>query len=137
MGIDAEAKCWSGFPAWRAGRRVVFAVEDQEVGVEVEAALGDGFGVEGAQGAGGKVARVGGGGEAGGDALFVGFFEGGERHDDLSPQNFAKGRLAESMPDCLSFLTAEMPSGTLRMVRTLVVTSSPIWPSPRVRPRRR
>ena len=84
MGIDAEAKCCQRLQRGVLAGGVVFAIEEQEVGVEIEAALGDGFGVEGAKGACGKVARVGGGGETGGDTFFVGFFEGGQGHDHFT-----------------------------------------------------
>jgi hypothetical protein len=62
---------------------VSFAVQ-QEVGVEVEAALGDDVGFERADGAGGGVARIDGGGETLRHALLVHLEEGGLRQDDLA-----------------------------------------------------
>ena len=104
---------------------------EEEVGVELEAALGDDVGLEGADGAGGGVARVGGGRHAGGDALLVHLVEGGLREDDFAA-DFEALRQAGGFQ-----LRGGDVSGTERMVRTLEVTSSPMVPSPRVRPRRR
>ena len=74
----ARASDWCGS---RACRR---SGSEEEVGVEVEASLGDDVGLERADGAGGGVAGVGGGGLAGGFALLVELAEGGLGHDALA-----------------------------------------------------
>ena len=85
MRVDAEAESGEGVEGFGLLLKEVFAgFGEEEVGVEVEAALGDDVGLEGADGAGGVVARVGRGIETLGDALFVGFDEGGERHHDFA-----------------------------------------------------
>ena len=66
------------------GKQVFAGCGEKEVGVEVEAALGDDVGLEGADGSGGVVAGIGGRLEALGFAFFVGFAEGGQGHDDFA-----------------------------------------------------
>jgi hypothetical protein len=83
----------------------------------------------GCAGSGGGVAGIDGGGRPCCFALFVQAQEGGFRHDDFAA-DFKGLRQAAFLS-----LAAEMESGTLRMVRMFEVTSSPIWPSPRVMPR--
>ena len=85
VGIDAEAESGEGVESFGLLLKKVFAgFGEQEVGVEVEPALGDDVGLERADGSGGVVARIGGGIETLGNALFIGFNECGERHDDFA-----------------------------------------------------
>ena len=78
VGVDAEACAAQGGESRvldtgaRSRRRA-----EEEVGVELEAALGDDAGFDRADGAGGGVAGVGGGGLAGGFALGVHLLESG------------------------------------------------------------
>ena len=71
------SRMWDGSEGAAPSRR-------EEVGVEVEASLGDDVRFEGADGAGGGVARVDCGCEALGFALLVHLEEGGLREDDLA-----------------------------------------------------
>ncbi len=83
-GIDLEAhggEFVEGLPMGRAGGA---AVGEEEVGVEVELAVGGDGRVEDAEGAGGGVAGVGVAGKAFLLAVGVEFLEGGVRHDDFA-----------------------------------------------------
>lgn len=83
-GVDFEAhggELVEGLPMGGAGGGTV---GEEEVGVEVELAVGGDGGVEDAEGAGGGVARVGVAGEAFLLAVGVEFLEGGVGHDDFS-----------------------------------------------------
>jgi hypothetical protein len=108
MRIDAEADGGESVEGFGLlGEEVFAGFGEEEVGVEVETALGDDVGLEGADGSSSVVAGVSGGLEAlgfGGTCAFLS-------------------------------LGAEIERGMERMVRTLVVTSSPMVPLPRVRPR--
>ena len=120
-------RCGWGTQCCGWGSRII-AVEE-EVGVKVEAALGYDVRLEGADGSGGGIARVGGRCETLRLALLVELAEGSVGEHDLAAHLEAGGQAGGR-----SF-AAETLSGTERMVRTLVVTSSPMAPSPRVRPR--
>ncbi len=83
-GVDLEAhggEFFEGLPMGGAGGG---AIGEEEVGVEVELAVGGDGGVEDAEGAGGGVAGVGVAGEAFLLAVGVEFLEGGVGHDDFA-----------------------------------------------------
>ncbi len=86
VGVDPEAAGAEGFESGGLAREEGLAGRvEEEVGVEVEAALRDDVGLERADGAGGGVARVCGGSLAGGFALLVELAEGCLRKHDLAP----------------------------------------------------
>ena len=64
MGIDAEAEGGERIESGALALRPVVAFDEQEVGVELQAAIGDDRGFECAQGSGGGVARIDGGRKA-------------------------------------------------------------------------
>ncbi len=129
MRIDAEAERGQRIERGALPVRPVLALDQQEVGVEVQAAIGDDAGFERAQRSGGGVAGIDGRGKALLLALLVQAQEGGLGHHRFAA-HFECLRQAE----LLSASPPEIVSGTLRMVRMFEVTSSPVWPSPRVMP---
>ena len=56
--VHAEAESGERVERGALALRPVLAIDEQEVGVEVQAAIGDDAGFERAQGAGGGVARI-------------------------------------------------------------------------------
>ncbi len=124
----SRAADWVGRSVSPGCSGIAVAVEE-EVGVEVEAALGDDVGLEGADGAGGGVARVGRGGEALASRSWLSL-----RKADWGRTTSPRTSKLAGRPAACSFAAATR-RGTERMVRTFEVTSSPMAPSPRVRPR--
>ena len=115
MRVDAEAGGAQGFErlriAWAAASRracLSFAMQ-QEVGVEVQPALRDDVRFERADGAGGGVARVDGGGQALGHALLVHLHERGLRQHDLAAHLEVCGQAAP--PSTSRRTRAAAPSG--------------------------
>ena len=91
MGIDAKADGGEGVEGFGLlGEEIFAGFGEEEVGVEVEAALGDDVGLEGADCSSSVVAWIGGGLKALGFTLFVCFAEGLKGHDDFAA-NFKGG----------------------------------------------
>ncbi len=84
MGVDAKAESGEGIERSRLAGGEVLALDEQEIGEEHEAAVGDDAGFERAQRACGGVAGIDGRGQALALALFVEALEGGFGHDDFA-----------------------------------------------------
>ena len=128
MRVDAETQGGERIESGRLPLRPVLALDQQEVGKENQAAIGNDAGLERAQGSGGGVAGIDGGRQTLSLAFLVQALKGGLGHHDFAA-DFEALRAAD-----LLRRFAGMERGTLRMVRMLEVTSSPVWPSPRVMP---
>jgi hypothetical protein len=84
MGIDAEAERGQRIERGALPLRPVLALDQQEIGVEVQAAIGDDAGLQRAQRSGGGVAGIDGRRQALLLALFVQAQEGGFGHHRLA-----------------------------------------------------
>ena len=129
MRIDAEAKRRERIERGALALRPVLAFDQQKIGVKIQPPIGDDARLQRAQRSSGGIARIDGRRQA---LAARALHSGAERPPPASPPRRAL-QMPAAGPAFFSF-SAEMLSGTLRMVRILEVTSSPVCPSPRVMP---